>query len=98
MLKRWASHLTKGRKKYPDPAPGVPNWTLAEGVPELLHAKQSFLRHVVAYMEGERDEDHAAAIFFNVNLIEFLEEKLALEDSIVWPDQPPAPGLTNGDS
>lgn len=75
MLKRWASHLTKGRKKYPDPAPGVPNWTLAEGVPELLHAKQSLLRHVVAYMEGEKDEDHAAAIFFNINLMEYLRDK-----------------------
>ncbi len=96
MLKRWADHLTKGRRKYPDPEPGIPNWTLAEGIEELNHAKQSLLRHVVEYMNGRRDEDHAAAIYFNVNLIEYIEDKLALEDSIVLPHQPEAPGATNG--
>lgn len=76
MYKRWAQLLTKGRKKYPDTALGVPNWTLAAGEAELLHAKSSLTRHFEAYLAGETDEDHAAAIFFNVNLMEYIKEKL----------------------
>jgi hypothetical protein len=71
MLKRWASHLTKGREKYPDPEPGVPNWTLAEGQAEFLRARESLMRHFFQYLDGEQDEDHAAAIFFNINLMEY---------------------------
>jgi len=75
MLKRWAVHLTKGRQKYPDPEPGIPNWTLAEGREEYERAKQSLLRHTFAYLDGEQDEDHAAAMFFNVNLMEYVKDK-----------------------
>lgn len=74
MLRRWADHLTKGRVKYPDPEPGVPNWTLAEGVEEFLRAKESFARHAEQWLNGNRDEDHAAAIYFNVNLAEYVLE------------------------
>ena len=55
MLRRWAAHLTKGREKYPDTAPGVPNWTLAAGVEEFLRAKESAARHFEAWLAGERD-------------------------------------------
>lgn len=72
MYQRWASHLTKGRKKYPDPKPGVPNWTLASGDAELTRARESLSRHYYQYMRGDTDEDHAAAIFFNINLIEYI--------------------------
>lgn len=75
MLHRWAEHLTKGRVKYPDAAPGVPNWTLAAGVDEYLRAKESFARHAEAWLRGERDEDHAAAMYFNINLAEDVLEK-----------------------
>lgn len=76
MLDRYIAHLTKGREKYPDPEPGVPNWTLAEGVDELTHAKRSLLRHVFQLLRDERDEDHAAAVWFNVNLIEYIRDKM----------------------
>lgn len=76
MFRRWAEHLTKGRQKYPDPAPGVPNWTLAEGVEEYLRAKESAARHFEAWLAGERDEDHAAGVFFNINLAEYALEQL----------------------
>lgn len=75
MLKRWAEHLTKGRNKYPDPYPGVPNWTLAEGEDELLRAKESAARHFEQWLAGERDEDHASAVFFNINVAEYVLEK-----------------------
>jgi hypothetical protein len=76
MFKRWAAHLTKGRQKYPDPTPGVPNWTLAEGIEELHRARQSAARHFEQWLAGERDEDHAAAVFFNINLAEYVHDKL----------------------
>lgn len=85
MLDRYIAHLTKGREKYPDPEPGVPNWTLAQGKEELIHAKRSLLRHVFQLLRDERDEDHAAAVWFNVNLIEYIRDQLALKDSIVLP-------------
>ena len=77
MLDRWAEHMTKGREKYPDPEPGVPNWTLAEGKAELLRAQESALRHLLQWARGDRDEDHAAAVFFNINLAEYVRDKMA---------------------
>lgn len=74
MLRRWATHLTKGREKYPDPMPGVPNWTLASGVEEYLRAKESAARHFEQWLAGDRDEDHAAGVFFNINLAEYVLE------------------------
>ena len=74
MYRRWANHLTKGRVKYPDTAPGTPNWTLAEGIDEYLRAKESAARHFESWLNGERDEDHAAGLYFNVNLAEYVLE------------------------
>lgn len=75
MMRRWAEHLTKGRLKYPDVEPGVPNWTLASGAAEYLRAKESAERHFDAWLRGERDEDHAAGVYFNINLAEYVLEK-----------------------
>ena len=75
LYRRIAAHLTKGRKKYPDPEPGVPNWTLAQGSAEALRAKQSAARHFESWLNGELDEDHAAGTVFNMNLFEFIREK-----------------------
>jgi hypothetical protein len=72
MFDRWAEHLTKGERKYPDPEPGQPNWMRASGMAEYLHARKSAFRHFRQWMRGDTDEDHAAALFFNVNLIEYL--------------------------
>lgn len=72
MLDRWAEHTTKGRLKYPDVEPGVPNWTLAQGIEEELRAKSSALRHLLQWLRGDTDEDHAAAVFFNLNLAEYV--------------------------
>ena len=88
MAERWAVHCTKGRVKYPDSEPGVPNWTLASGVEEYLHARGSLLRHLMAYLRGETDEDHAAAIMFNINLMEYIRDKLPEGQApSVFPDQ-----------
>lgn len=85
MFRRYAEHLTKGRGKYPDPEPGVPNWTLAEGEEEFLRAKESALRHMILWLEGARDEDHAAAVIFNVNLAEYVLMKAGARGEYINP-------------
>ena len=71
MLKRWAQHLTIGANKY-----AVRNWMLAEGATELERARESAFRHFMQWYYRERDEDHAAAVMFNMNEVEYIEEKL----------------------
>ncbi|MDE1813916.1 MAG: hypothetical protein KGH87_09120 [Thaumarchaeota archaeon] len=77
MFKRWAEHLHKGAVKYPDVAPGVANWTLASGEEELQRAKESALGHMIDWLDGKTDEDHAAAVFFNINLAEYTKGRIA---------------------
>jgi hypothetical protein len=76
MHDRWANHLTKGEVKYPDVAPGVPNWTLAAGEAEYQRFKKSAARHFRQWLRGDRDEDHAAAVFFNINGAEYVRERI----------------------
>lgn len=71
MFNRWAAHLTRGAVKYE-----ARNWMKADGEAELERAKRSLLRHTFAYLRGEVDEDHAAAMFFNVNQIEYIKERM----------------------
>jgi hypothetical protein len=70
MLKRWAEHLTKGAKKY-----AKRNWMKAEGQEEYERARESAFRHFMQWFNGETDEDHASAVFFNINETEYLKLK-----------------------
>lgn len=76
MFKRWAEHLHKGALKYPDVSPGVPNWTLANEEEELQRFKDSALSHMIDWLEGKVDEDHAAGVFFNINGAEYVKEAI----------------------
>ena len=67
MLRRWAIHLTNGAKKY-----AVRNWMKAEGKAEYERAKESAFRHFMQWYYGERDEDHGAAVIFNINEAEYI--------------------------
>lgn len=71
MLARWAEHLTKGAKKY-----DARNWMKADGEAELERFRASAARHFAQWMRGETDEDHAAAVLFNVNGAEYVRERL----------------------
>jgi hypothetical protein len=71
MLTRWAELLERGMGKY-----GYRNWELAETEEELIRFKNSAFRHFVQWFMGENDEDHAAAVFFNLQAAEFVKEKL----------------------
>lgn len=77
MLTRFCDHVTKGAVKYPDVKPGVPNWTLAAGEEELQRARDSAARHFAQWMRGDTDEDHAAAVWFNLDVAEYVKEKMA---------------------
>lgn len=77
MAERWAALLTRGAVKYPDIAPGKANWTLAAGEAEYQRFRESAFRHFMQWFKGDKDEDHASAIFFNVNGAEYVREKLS---------------------
>lgn len=80
-LRRLAIHLAKGAEKY-----GEENWRLAEGEEELKRFRASAFRHLIQWLDGERDEDHAAAVAFNLAAAEMvlakLEAKRPLEEAI----------------
>ena len=76
---RVAAHLTKGRNKYDrDRRPGdPPNWMLACTPEEMERFKRSFFRHMRQWLRGDTDEDHAAAMDFNLWAYEYVKERLS---------------------
>lgn len=70
MFERWAIHLTNGAKKY-----AKRNWMKASGSAEYERFKESALRHFIQWYQGKRDEDHGAAVMFNINGAEYVREK-----------------------
>lgn len=70
MLTRWAELLRKGAIKY-----SRRNWEKADSDEELDRAKASAFRHFMQWFSGETDEDHAAAVFFNINEVETIKWK-----------------------
>lgn len=71
MLTRWAGLMTRGAEKY-----GANNWQLASSQQELNRFKASAMRHFIQWITGEIDEDHAAAVMFNINAAEFVKWRL----------------------
>lgn len=71
MMKRWAQLMERGATKY-----GERNWELANSDEELTRFKASAFRHFMQWFYGDIDEDHASAVFFNIQAAEFLKEKL----------------------
>ena len=74
MLRRWAELLTRGAKKYTPH-----NWEGAHTEEEYERFRESAFRHFVQWYYGETDEDHAAAILFNVNGAEYVKQKMREE-------------------
>lgn len=68
MLTRFATHMGKGAVKYSDR-----NWEKGVGLRELERAKESALRHMMQWFAGENDEDHAAAVYFNIMQAEYIK-------------------------
>lgn len=74
-LRRLANHLVLGAKKY-----GENNWMLASSPEELKRFKKSALRHMMQWLEGDMDEDHMAAVCFNLMAAEYVKEKIKNEN------------------
>lgn len=74
MYKRWAKHLTDGAKKYPER-----NWMGAHTKAEADRFFESAVRHFFQWCMGENDEDHAAAVFFNINGYEYTRQRIKEE-------------------
>lgn len=71
MLQRWAELLTRGAVKY-----DADNWMKAEGEEELKRFRASAFRHFMQWFYRDTDEDHAAAVLFNINGAEYVREKI----------------------
>lgn len=61
MLTRFAELMMRGAEKY-----DARNWEQAGTAEELARFKESAFRHLMQWITGETDEDHAAAVLFNV--------------------------------
>ena len=74
LLYRWAMLMMRGAKKY-----NARNWEKANGIEELERFKESAFRHLIQGLCGKEDEDHFAAVCFNLNGIIFLMNKLGVD-------------------
>jgi hypothetical protein len=68
MLDRWAQLMERGAKKY-----DRDNWMKANGAEELERFRTSALRHLIQWLRGDGEEDHAAACLFNINGAEYVQ-------------------------
>lgn len=71
MLTRWAQLMTRGGVKY-----SPRNWEKAGGEAEYHDFKASAMRHFIQWICGETDEDHAAAVYFNIQGAEYVNYKM----------------------
>ena len=78
MFHRWAEHLTKGAEKY-----GKRNWCLANSPEEMERFVESACRHFEQWLLGEDDEDHAAAVMFNIDAAETVYEAMQANQAMM---------------
>jgi len=71
MITRWAELMARGAKHY-----GARNWEKASTQEELDRFKESAFRHFIQWFRGDTDEDHAAAVFFNISGVEYVKGRL----------------------
>ena len=71
LLWRWAELMGRGAEKY-----GENNWMKAATEEERNRFKASAERHLQQYLRGDTDEDHAAAVVFNLAGSEYVRERL----------------------
>lgn len=74
LLTRWANLLSKGAIKYSER-----NWEKASSIEEFKRFKSSAFRHFIQAITGEDDEDHFAAVLFNLNGMIYLMNKLKID-------------------
>lgn len=75
LIKRWAELVGRGALKY-----GELNFEKAATEEEYRRFRSSAMRHMVQWFQGETDEDHAAAVCFNLAGAEMVRTKLGRID------------------
>lgn len=73
ILTRDAMLMARGAAKY-----DARNWEKASGEAELARYHSSALRHLMQWIGGETDEDHAAAVRFNIMAGEYVKRKMSI--------------------
>lgn len=71
LLTRFAIHMGKWASKYADR-----NREKAETQEELNRFRESWIRHFMQWFNWLDDEDHAAAVLFNIMWAEYVKYKL----------------------
>lgn len=81
LFERWAALLARGAAKY-----GPRNWCKAlESTDAAARAatterfRRSAFRHMMQWLTGDRSEDHAAAVIFNMNGAEAMRDTDGVE-------------------
>lgn len=72
MLTRLAMLMSRGAEKYE-----ARNWEKAATQKELDRYYSSAFRHFMQWLTGETDEDHAAAVIFNITAAETVKTKMS---------------------
>lgn len=81
LFERYAGLMTRGAIKY-----NARNWMKASGEAEYERFRASAVRHFIQYIRGDKDEDHAVAVWFNINGAEYVSEKMSQSGKIVLVD------------
>jgi hypothetical protein len=68
LFERWAQLLTENVESK-----GKRNWMNARTQEDYDRFRESFLRHALSVLRGDTDEDHAAAVCFNLNGMLYVE-------------------------
>lgn len=79
-LTRLAAHMTQGAEKY-----AARNWESFSDEPAFERCKSSAFRHLMQWLAGKTDEDHAAAVVFNLMAAEHVRAKLERPSATVHP-------------
>jgi hypothetical protein len=73
-LWRLSRHMSAGAKKY-----GRNNWKLGNSAKELDDFRDAAFRHFLAWLDDEEDEDHLAAVSFNMWAADHVRKNLVIE-------------------
>lgn len=71
LFTRIAELMARGAEKYEER-----NWEQADSQKEIDRMRGSALRHCIQWYLGETDEDHAAAVYFNIQAAETTKWKM----------------------
>lgn len=91
MLTRAALWMARGAEKYESR-----NWELFDSPEALEHAKASLLRHTFKLLAGETDEDHAAAVWFNSQVIEYVRWRFRKASAEILEEPKPSTSYWEG--